>query len=364
MPTDLRKEKTLDNRPRLKATCIKLHEMALDLGAEARLPTMAELREEFAVSTYTLNDAIRELERRQVLRSVNGVGIFVTARQRPLTGNIGIIGGEGFHRPQMAFHHRLMHGLEKVVIRNKQHLMFLGDEKNWDVRACEKVDGILVVGVDNAEQMVHHIPSGTPTVTIFTGTENTSSVTVDDYQGGKLAVEYLLQNNHQRIACLMEKLPALSKLRLAGYKSALIENGIKLKSEWVRLTSSVDITKSDQPYITWGRQQMQKWLRGGWQKTGCTAIFVQNEMAAIGVIQLLQEEGINVPQQVSVIGFDGTELCNVVSPSLCAVQVPLTEIGAKAVEILNQQINDASSEIQSIVLPLDMRKGGSVATAP
>lgn len=47
-------------------------------------------------------------------------------------------------------------------------------------------------------------------------------------------------------------------------------------------------------------------VKGGWRETGCSAILVQNDVAAIGVIQILQKEGIKVTEEVSVMGFDGT----------------------------------------------------------
>jgi len=106
---------------------------------------------------------------------------------------------------------------------------------------------------------------------------------------------------------------------------------------------------------------MCAWLREGWLETGCTAILVQNDIAAIGVIQMLQKEGIRVPEQVSVIGFDGTELCDLISPRVSAVALPFEQIGAKAMEMLNQQIAGEQSSPQVIMLPVDLREGESVA---
>lgn len=361
MPTDLRETRSLESRPRLKSTCIQLKEIAAALEPESKLPTMAALREQLGVSVYTLNDAVRELERRQILRSVNGVGIFVTGRKRMLTGNIGILGSSSLHSPQDNYYSLFMRGLEKSLVSAKQHLLFLGTEKTWNVQSCEKVDGIILAGADRVEPVIRRIPAALPVVTALTATNNTPSVTVDDYQGARLAVQYLHRKKHQRIACLMEKLPMLSRRRFAGYQDAQLEGGFEINPEWIRLTDSVDVTKDERPYLTWGREQMKKWLREGWSKTNCTAIFVQNDTAAIGVMQVLQEEGVQVPRQVSVIGFDGTQICDYVSPRLCAVEVPLVDIGAKAMELLNQQISNAEVRPSSIVLPLRIREGESVA---
>jgi LacI family transcriptional regulator len=106
---------------------------------------------------------------------------------------------------------------------------------------------------------------------------------------------------------------------------------------------------------------MKKWLSDGWRETGCTAILAQNDVAAIGVMQILQEEGIRVPDDVSVMGFDGTEICDLVSPRLWSVMLPLAQIGAKAVEILNRQIAGEADAGETILLPLHLRQGESVA---
>lgn len=366
MPTDLRQDRTLESRPRLKATCIKLHDMAIELGPEAKLPTITELRAELGVSIYTLNDAVRELERRQILRSINGVGIYVTPRQKMLTGNIGLIGSESLHQQHTNYHGRLMQGIEKAARANKQHLLFLGTDLDWEVSSCEKVDGVLVAGIDQTNSLVQKLPATLPVVAVLIAAKGISNVTADDHQGAMLAVQYLMEKGHRRIACLMEKTPVLPRCRLAGYQETLQNSGITINPDWIRLTPPVQNRGQhkdiNQCYVAWGRAHMQAWLREGWRETNCTAIFVQNEASAIGVMQVLQEEGIQVPQQISVMGFDGTQLCDYVTPRLCAVQVPLAQIGAKAVELLNRQIQNGMEEPQSIALPLQIREGDSVTS--
>lgn len=332
------------------------------LGAGERMPSFDEVCEIYDVTPNTVVRVYGLLEQEGLVERQRGRGIFVAERKRKVTGNIGIIGSESFRRPQLDYYNLFMHGMEEAAARSQQHLLFLGTEKTWDVRSCEKVDGIIVAGVNQVTHMIRRIPAGLPLITIFTAGKNVSSVTVDDYQGARLAVEYLRQAKHHRIACLMEELPVLSRRRFNGYIDALSEEGIDVITDWIRLTPTVDVSKEDHPYLTWGREQMQAWLREGWHETGCTALFVQNEMAAIGVMQVLQEGGIRVPEQVSVIGFDGTPLCDYVSPRLCAVEIPLEEIGARAIELLNRQLAKELREPENRVLPLRIRKGASVAS--
>src|SRR5690606_31345794 len=92
-----------------------------------------------------------------------------------------------------------------------------------------------------------------------------------------------------------------------------------------------------------------------------TAIVVQNEQSAIGVLQVLQEVGMQVPQDVSVIGFDGTEVGETIIPRLSTMQWPLAEIGAKGVEILTHLIEGGAMPTQTIVLPVHLRERDSIA---
>lgn len=357
MSTDLREDRTLESRPRLKATCIKLQQMAMDLGPEAKLPTIAELREGLGVSVYTLNDAVRELERRQVLRSVNGVGIFVASPSKVLLGTIGITGSSSFENPQKDYYNKILKGMQSQAQKHGQHFLFLGPESTLDINACSKVDGLLIIGADIANDVVNKLPKSLPMVAALNASKEISSVVADDYEGARLGVRFLHENNHRRIACLIESDPSLSQLRYQGYCDQMVELGIEVDCRWIRKTEP----HGQSDYLDWGRQEMQRWLKEGIMDAGCSAIFVQNETAAIGVMQVLQEEGIQVPQQVSVIGFDGTRLCDFASPRLCAVEVPLEEIGIKAMQLLNQQIHGIDFNIKSVKMPLRIRQGESVA---
>lgn len=326
-----------------------------------QLPTFAEACEAHSVTPGTVERAYSLLEREGLIERQQGRGTFVAHRQRTLTGNIGILGSDSLWRGHLAYYSLLMRGIEEMAAQVGCHLVFLGDSLRWDPKSCDKVDGILIVAAEQLAPIVQQLPADLPRVALLTGAEDVSSILADDYQGAALAVRYLLQQKHRRIACLMEKKPVLARRRLAGYRDALSEFDIEPETDWMRITPSVNTDKAPQPYLEWGRNQMLGWIKEGWSETRCTAIFVQNETAAIGVMQALQEAGIRVPQDVSVMGFDGTELCDLVSPRLCAVEVPLAQIGIKAMELLNRQIQHGREEVQAIVLPSRIREGASVA---
>jgi DNA-binding LacI/PurR family transcriptional regulator len=359
---------TATQKPRYAQLAQQLREMigSGELQVGDRLPSYNEMYRLFGAAPATVQRVCDILEKEQLIERRSGSGVYVAPPpQKPRTGNIGFIGGTSYNAPHLPFYQLLMGGVQQAVRAGQKHLLYLGNEHDWEVEACEKVDGIVLCNIEDAQSIVHKLPPHLPCVSILTIVEDIVSVGIDDYRGAQLAMRYLLGQGHQRIACLMEKSPSESRRRFNGYRDALLEVGIEPEASWIRLA---DATKMEdlrqvfpQPYREWGVQQMSQWLQEGWGESGCTALLVQNEVAAIGAMQMLQKEGIEVPGQVSVVGFDGTQLCELASPSLCAVELPLVEIGVKAVELLQQQIEGETPAGQAVMLPLSMRPGDSVS---
>lgn len=359
---------TATQKPRYAQLAQQLREMICsgELKVGDRLPSYNEMYRLFGAAPATVQRVCDILEKEQLIERRSGSGVYVAPPpQKPRTGNIGFIGGANYNSPNLPFYQLLMGGVQQAVRTQQTHLLYLGTDRDWDVEACDKVDGVVLCNIEDAGAIVRQLPPHLPCVSILTIIEGVVSVGIDDYRGAQLAVRYLLEQGHQRIACLMEKSPSESRRRFNGYRDALLEAGIEPELSWMRLADATEIEElrkvSPQPYREWAARQMSQWLQEGWEEAGCTALLVQNEVAAIGAMQVLQKEGIEVPGQVSVVGFDGTQLCDLASPSLCAVELPLMEIGVKAVELLSQQIEGEAATGQAVMLPLGIRPGESVS---
>lgn len=326
-----------------------------------RLPSFVELRARYGATPTTANQVYGLLEQEGLIERRQGSGTFVIDRKRTLTGNIGFAGSAFSNSQRSPFYTRLMSGVQQVVEAAQQHLLYLGTEYSLNVDVFCKVDGVLICNIENPRPVLQSLPDGLPRVALLNINEGVTSVVADDHGGSKMAVKHLASLGHQRIACLMEKTPSLSRRRFAGYSDGLLEAGIEANPAWARLTQKVAMGEDREPYLEWARREMRLWLDEDFGKLNCTAIFVQNEMAAIGVMQILQQDGWKVPGDISVMGFDGTELCDYAMPCLTAMELPLVQIGAKAVEILNRQIAGVAPEIQTITLPVNLREGDSIA---
>lgn len=323
-----------------------------------RLPGFAEMQSSFGAASNTINRALIALEQDGLIIRSQGRGIFVAPPKRHARRNI--IGCAGFafqQTTEFPYWVHLLEGMQHAAAATGNGLLFLNDSSHegWD-----KVDGVIGHAEIGVEVMAQLAP-GIPTVSVQGMDANGAWVMADDRDGCRQATRHLLSLGHRRIGFILyidEQSPVYQR-RLAGYRSALEEAGIKPNSKWIRLLHP---KYGDFPERGCG--SMKDWLQDDWKKTGCTAVLVQNDRAAVGVIEALQAAGIDVPGQVSVIGFDGTEECEHVTPRLTSVGVPLEEIGARAVQLLLSRIDGDDTAPAHVMLATTLQLRESTGPPP
>lgn len=327
----------------------------------SQMPTFVELRAREGVSRSTVEQAYSRLEQQGLIRREQGRGTFVASRDSQLTRQIGFIGTSFRYRHNFAHAANLVDGIESVLQREQLSLLLLRDD---DTSGLERVDGILLCSgrpLSVTEEIAARLPAHVPCVSMLMPIPGMPCVRADDYGGGQLCARELIARGHRRISALLQYSEIHGRMRLRGLSDEMTEAGIVSEANWFR---DPHIRNGTEGYRHWGRTAMNLWLADGWRKMGCTAIFVQNDIAAIGVIDALREAGLRVPEDVSVVGFDGTDICDLCSPSLASVQVPHQQIGSAGMELLWQQIRTGISQESHTVFPCTFRPGGSLGPAP
>ena len=325
-----------------------------DLRPGDRLPSLSEMRGDYDVSRTTVERVHVRLEQDGLIRREQGRGTFVSEPPPPLqTGFIGFCASGLHSRPLTHYWNHLLEGVQQVAAREQLNIVLLHPEKSqgWD-----KVDAVLIAET-REESWRDLMPPELPHVALLYPARSCASVLADDYRGGELAVEHLLALGHRRIACLESVGNALFKRRLAGYRDALQTAGIAPDPDWVWPVEMRD----DDTFEARGAATMAAWLLSGWHQTGCSAILAQNDHFAQGVMRALQEAGLRVPQDVSVIGFDGTEIGENTMPRLTSIAVPLAQIGATGMRILLHQMSDGEKSNAATVLPTQLQLRDSTA---
>ena len=146
--------------------------------------------------------------------------------------------------------------------------------------------------------------------------------------GAKAATDHLLTLGHRRIAHITGTRGwAATEERIEGYHGALAAAGV--------LPSSELLAEGDYE-INGGHAAAERLLD---LPERPTAIFASNDNMAVGVLRAARQRGLSVPQDLSVVGFDDTELAQSVTPALTTVRQPLAELGRTAVSLLVRQID-------------------------
>ncbi|MFA8341465.1 MAG: LacI family DNA-binding transcriptional regulator [Rhodothermaceae bacterium] len=159
--------------------------------------------------------------------------------------------------------------------------------------------------------------------------KNISFVDTENEKGAITAVKHLYNAGHRKIAFVGGTTDETNSLdRFNGYKEALKKLKLKFREDYV-LYCNYD---KEQAY-----RDSKKFI---YLKEPPTAIFCADDYMAIGVIERLRVEGIKVPEEVAVIGFDDIEISTFVTPALTTIKQPIYEIGREAALILLDIINE------------------------
>ncbi|MDE5782485.1 MAG: LacI family transcriptional regulator [Lachnospiraceae bacterium] len=181
-----------------------------------------------------------------------------------------------------------------------------------------------------------------------------ASVAVDDEGESFKIVDYLCRLGHKKIAILAapECDESIGKLRMEGYKAALKKNGIEFDKNLVfELIDGNDRYSIKSGYIT-----TKKMLKS---KAECTAIFAITDTIAIGACRAIWEEGMKVPENFSLAGFDGLELTRYYIPSLTTIRQPVEEIAKETLRMLFGMIENKEKINENVVFPGELVIGES-----
>lgn len=336
-----------------------------------RLPSFRDLRRQHHVAQCTIDKAYAVLEGEGLIARTERSGVFVAQpATRRATGLIGFCNIEFTKSNFTPFWTDLLEGVEAAAHASDRQVLLLkaGVAAGW-----EKVDGLLFNGlVDRIP--VSRLPMNLPMVSLFvppllvgSATQRrqtlsqTSLIATDDYQAMRNATEYLLGLGHRRIAYLNNSNSdkRVYPQRLAGYQDALRAAKIKPDQRWLRALAR---PTPKIYFMSSGRLTMSQWLQEDWHELGCTALLTQNDDTAWGAIEAFRQEGIKVPEDVSIVGFDGTQSAEICNPQLTTVEVPLQQMGYEAVQMLLRRIHDSAHPVEKLTFSTQLRMRASTAS--
>ncbi len=305
---------------------------------------------------------VSEATAQRVREAANELGYRVNIWARNFrtqqTMALGVLHGTGFPRPLMdqgsRYFASLMDGIIEGAFRHDYSVTLcpklLGDDPS-DGMNDGRFDGLVWYSASPSDEMKQLMArSRVPIVALHAHTSDfgghVPTLMCDNRQGIDLAIQHLKSLGHQKIAFAYEEelVSGEADERRNSFVDMVTIHGLQGHSYPIKVDPQ--------------RQELDRYL----SKPSHTAIICFSDGLAADVIRIATQKGLQLPQDLSVIGFDSTAYCNELRPELTSISQPLHQMGVEAIEILVKRINDELIMPFEKLMPcgLDIRK----STAP
>ncbi|MDD7267772.1 MAG: LacI family DNA-binding transcriptional regulator [Lachnospiraceae bacterium] len=243
-------------------------------------------------------------------------------------------------------------------IGNDQDLVHMAEEISKEKR----LKGLIFLGgmMSNPDTLLQRlsIPYVLCTVALNASTTNCASVSIDDEAESRRITAHLCEQGHRRIAVLAGRRQdsAVGMLRIRGYEAALRDYGIEPDPKLIAYTP-----EEVQDYTAAGGfAAMQQMLESG---ADFTAVFAISDLMAFGAYKAIFNAGKRIPEDYSVVGFDGIELTQYMHPSLTTLGQPTAELASTSIRELIKVI-EGDTDFGKIVLEGTLLVRDSVRRLP
>lgn len=288
---------------------------------------------------------VREKNRQKVLDAIKELDYRPNSAARSLArGKTGVIG-----LLIMTLHDSFLDAIvqeinEALALHGYYLALSVSDQYNSEnghyLFQEDRVDGLILLSpVHENEYVLELKKQKIPFVLIDNQLQqpSVSSIVVDNFKGGYEAARHLLGLGHKRIAHLCGNEYFLStRERRRGFMQAMDE---------AKLTP-MHVIQGEYD-MSFGYRTAKRWIQEGALPT---AVFAGDDYIAIGVLNALLEEGIRVPQDVSVIGYDDQVIASQFHPHLTTIRQPAVKIGQTAVDVLLKQIDGKTKRSATVQL--------------
>ncbi len=314
----------------------------------------------FGVSRVTVRNALALLQQEGFVVRIPAKGTFV--RQSEPSSSLPKLIALLALDVQLDFFGKIIRGAEQEAAAHGYKLLVRSTDNDAEKeRQCllelqSHVAGFVIAPATGNQNHAHYgqlLVQGVPFVFVdrYLPEFNVDRVTSDNVQGGYLATRHLLELGHRRIGVISARKATTCTERLRGYQQALEEFGVPFAPALIGHAVGRRRDGWDE-YLHQGRVQTEALLK---LSQPPTALFAMNDLLAAGALRYLREQGIAVPDEMAIVGYDGMELSELVSPSLTTVEQQSLRMGAEAVRLLVRRIREPETPAQHVVLPVNLR---------
>jgi LacI family transcriptional regulator len=331
-------------------------------SARRQAVTIKEVAELAGVSQMTVSrvlnksDVVRENTRRKVEDAVKALNYRPNLLARGLAGGQAYFIGIIFNNPSNSYISEILVGALNQC-RSMGHYLVLEDSRSLsgpissddvvDRVATAGLNGVLVIPPlsENRELLDGLKREGIPAVIIAPnqGLKDFPSVAIDDEAAARIMMQELFDQGHVDIAFIRgDEEQSAARRRYRGYLGALRDRGIPVREEW--------IAQGDFNYRS-GMSAARHMLSANRRPS---VIFACNDDMAAGAVAAIQAQGLKVPEDISVVGFDDSSIASAIWPSLTTIRQPISEMAANAVSLLATVLSGDLDPDASAMVTLDV----------
>ncbi|MCG8571327.1 MAG: LacI family transcriptional regulator [Spirochaetes bacterium] len=317
-------------------------------------------------------DNVKEETKKRVLKAIKELNYYPNSLGRALNNNrvftLGAVSPlfQGYSLESDLYFAKILSGIEKMCFEKGYDLLISTKRQSskdfnyFRLFYQRKVDGIIFMGANLTSHHIEEIKNNHIPCCIISDNPNSSAIgyiDADNKNGTKEAVIRLLNLGHKKIAFLgiTEKNQNIEE-RYKSFIATLKEHQIPFPKSYLILGDY-----SEQS----GEQAIEYLCK---LKNKPTALFCSTDSMAYGALKGAKKRRIKVPDQLSIIGFDGFEIGKYIDPDLATVKQPLNDMGYKAAQMLIERIEqpDQSKEKQlsfaKVIFPVIQVEGRSIGT--
>lgn len=306
-----------------------------------------------ASRALTGNGYTSEKVRRRVLAAAERLHYIPDAHARQLRAQTSNIIGVVVSQLENSFYADLASGAAHEA-KNRGYITLLFDDDSTsdilEAMLTMRVAGVVITPTDEKTTNLL-LANNIPVVEAdrVTATDRCDSVSVNNHDAVAIATRDLLDKGHRHIALLLDETDwTTGKDRLSGFKESYAREGI-------------DISNAEVGYAGWSAQDARELVaRLLEQKRVPTAIFAANNLLAEGAYRAIQDAGMSIPEDISLVCFDDAPWMSMVTPGITTIAQDAALLGTTAVRQLISRIGNPQAPFQATVLNAHIESRGSV----
>ena len=338
----------------------------------SNVPSEHTLQTQLGISRSTIRQALNAAKAEGLIETVPGKGAFVSQRQSKSSHRIGFV----IPYFRSSFDSQLLKGAESALREKDYRIVFCSSESQVPeedrllrLLVRDQVAGVLIWPVmgDDPNRFLFDLARQAVPIALMDRTVaglEADVILCDNFRGGYLATQHLIALGHRRIVFLcrphLNLLPIAERLR--GYRQAMRDARLELLDPlFIGEQQEIRSDYALRSYTDASGEDIRQIRRCLAPAQCATAIFTMNDLMAMQVLRAAELEGVKIPHELSVVGFDDLDFVSHLSVPLTTVAQDPFALGHEAARRLMERIEGIKSRPRQIILPTQLVVRASTA---